>query len=262
MTDVLLTERDARGVVTLTMNRPDRHNAMNAELITALAEAAAAIEADPSVRAVVLAGAGRSFSAGGDLAWMRAQAETDRAGRIAEATRLAAMLGALDRLSRPLIARVHGAAYGGGLGLMAVADASIVATGARFALTEVKLGLIPATIGPYVVPRLGRARAREVFFSGQGFGAADAVRLGLAAEAVDPGDLDAAVEGRLAPYLAAAPGAVAAAKDMVQRLAPGPDAATVAASIEALADRWETPEAAEGIEAFFARRSPSWGCDT
>ncbi|MEM9784015.1 MAG: crotonase/enoyl-CoA hydratase family protein [Pseudomonadota bacterium] len=254
----LIVSRDDRGVVTLTMNRPERHNAMNAALIDALAEAAAALDADPGVRVVILAGAGRSFSAGGDLAWMRAQAEADRATRIVEARRLAGMLGALDRLSKPVIARVHGAAYGGGIGLMAVADAAIVASDAKLALTEVRLGLTPATISPYVVARLGRAGAREVFFSGRVIEPATAARLGLAAEVSQPDDLDDAVARHVAPYLDAAPGAVADAKRLVERLAPGPDPDTVAMTIEALADRWETAEAAEGIDAFFARRAPGW----
>ncbi|MEM6488560.1 MAG: crotonase/enoyl-CoA hydratase family protein [Pseudomonadota bacterium] len=254
----VLVETDARGVATITLNRPARHNAMNAAMISALAEAAARLGADPAVRAVVIAGRGESFCAGADLDWMRAQAEATRDGRIAEAGRLAAMLGALDRLPKPLIARVHGQAFGGGLGLMAVADAAVVAKPGRFAFTEVRLGLTPATISPYVVTRIGRAGAREVFFSGRPFGAEDAVRLGLAAEAVAPEMLDQAVAGQVAPYLAAAPGAVAAAKALVDRLAPGPTDATVAMTVDALADRWESDEVAEGIDAFFAKRRPAW----
>ncbi|MEM6972271.1 MAG: crotonase/enoyl-CoA hydratase family protein [Pseudomonadota bacterium] len=257
----VLTKLDARGVAHLTMNRPKRHNAMDAALIDALADAAATLDADPAVRVIVLQGAGKSFSAGGDLAWMRRQAEADRATRIAEARRLAHMLGTLDGLSKPLIARVHGAAYGGGIGLMAVADTAIVAADAKLALTEVRLGLTPATISPYVVERLGRAGAREVFFSGRMIEPADAVRLRLASVMVAPEALDAAVEDQIAPYLAAAPGAVADAKRLVNRLAPGPDPQTIAMTIEALADRWETAEAREGIDAFFAKRAPSWRDD-
>lgn len=251
-------ERDARGVATLALDRPDKHNALDAATIDALAAAARALDRDAAVRVVVLAGTGASFCAGGDLGWMRAQADATREDRLAEARRLAGMLGTLDRLSKPLIARVQGPAYGGGLGLMAVADCTLIARPGRFAFTEVRLGLTPATISPYVAARLGRARMREVFFSGRSFDADTAVRLGLGARAVEPDDLDAAVAAEVEAYLAAAPGAVVAAKALAGRLAPGPDEASVAMTCAALADAWETPEAAEGIAAFFEKRRPSW----
>ncbi|MEL7348174.1 MAG: crotonase/enoyl-CoA hydratase family protein [Pseudomonadota bacterium] len=258
MTEVLLRSDDGRGVTTLTLNRPEKHNALDSALITALAEAAAAIAADDSVRVVVLTGAGESFCAGGDLAWMKAQAAATRAERIAEATRLASMLGTLDRLPRPLIARVQGQAYGGGLGLMSVSDTVIAARPGRFAFTETRLGLTPATIAPYVIRRMEIAKAREVFGCTKAFDAEEAVRLGLVTRAVEGTDLDAAVEAEVAPYLTAAPGAVRASKALLHALSPGPDEATVAMTIEALAERWETAEAQEGIAAFFERRRPRW----
>lgn len=259
MTDERLEiKTDARGIATVTLARPERHNALDAATMDALDAAAARLDADGEVRAVVLAAGGESFCAGADLGWMRAQAEATREGRIREARRIASMLGRLDRLSKPLIARVQGPAYGGGLGLMAVADVAIVARPGRFAFTEARLGLIPATIGPYVVPRMGRTGTRRVFFTGRTFDAAEAVALGLAARAVDRDDLDAAVEAEVAACLACAPGAVARAKALAARLAPGPDEAAIEASIEALADAWEDPEAAEGIAAFFEKRRPAW----
>ncbi|HRO13008.1 MAG TPA: enoyl-CoA hydratase-related protein, partial [Amaricoccus sp.] len=210
------------------------------------------------VRVVVLAGEGRSFCAGGDLEWMRAQFAADRAGRIAEARRLAGMLQALNTLPKPLIGRVQGAAYGGGVGLMAVCDAVVASTDARFGLTETRLGLIPATISPYVLARVGEGRARAVFFSGATFGCDAARALGLVWRAVAPEALDAAVEAEIAPYLAAAPAAVAAAKRLARALGPRIDEEVIEATIARLADTWETPEAREGITAFLDRRQAAW----
>jgi methylglutaconyl-CoA hydratase len=168
------------------------------------------------------------------------------------------MLSALDSLPKPLIGRVQGQAFGGGVGLMAVCDVAVGVDGARFGFTETRLGLIPATIGPYVVARMGAAMARRVFFSARLFGAEEAVRLGLLARAVAPEALDAAVEAEVTPYLSCAPGAVAEAKALVRRLGPAIDEAVIAETMEALAARWESAEAAEGIAAFFDRREPGW----
>ncbi|WP_425090631.1 crotonase/enoyl-CoA hydratase family protein [Tropicimonas sp. S265A] len=250
---------DARGVATLTLQRPDKHNAMSAEMIAELTQAAHDLGMDPAVRVVVLTGAGRSFCAGGDLDWMRAQISADGPTRAREARRLAEMLGALDAMPKPLIGRVQGQAFGGGIGLMSVCDVAIGVTGAKLGLTEVRLGLIPATIGPYVVARMGAAMVRRVFFSGRIFDAEEGVRLGLLAKAVSPDLLDAEVEAEVAPYLSAAPGAVAAAKALVARLGKAPTAAEVDASVEALVAQWEGEEAAQGIAAFFEKRSPPWG---
>lgn len=256
--DVITLEVDGRGVATLRLNRPDRHNVLSSGMIAALHDAAGRIAADPAIRVAVLTGAGRSFCAGGDLDWMRAQMQADAATRADEARALAAMLAALDTLPKPLVGRVQGASLGGGIGLMAVCDVCIGAEGAVFGLTETRLGLIPATIGPYVVARMGAARARQVFMSARRFDAAEAVRLGLLARAVPPDALDAAVEAEVAPYLACAPGAVAEAKALIHRLAPAVDGAAQAATVAALVARWESAEAAEGIAAFFDRRDPAW----
>lgn len=259
MTETITITTDARGIATLTLNRPDRHNAMSAQMIAELHAAAEALGADPAVRAVVLTGAGASFCAGGDLGWMQAQIAADATTRAAQARALAAMLGALNALPKPLIGRVQGPAYGGGIGLMAVCDVAIGVQGARFGLTETRLGLIPATIGPYVLARMGEAMARRVFMSARLFDAAEAVTLGLLARAVEPDALDAAIEAEVAPYLACAPGAVAAAKALALRLGAAPAPADVEHSIAQLVARWETPEAAEGIAAFFGKRKPAWG---
>jgi methylglutaconyl-CoA hydratase len=258
MGDTISITVDDRGVAQLLLNRPDKHNAMNAAMISELTEAAGRLGRDPAVRVVVLTGAGASFSAGGDLAWMRAQMEADAATRAREARSLAEMLGALDTMPKPLIGRVQGQAFGGGVGLISVCDVAVGVETAKLGLTEVRLGLIPATIGPYVIARMGAARARAVFFSGRVFGAEEAVALGLLARVVQAEELDAAVEAEVAPYLAAAPGAVAAGKRLVAELSPRVDEAQVARSIEALVGRWEDAESAEGIAAFFEKRQPSW----
>jgi methylglutaconyl-CoA hydratase len=250
--------RDPRGIATQTLNRPDKHNAMNAGMIADLTAAAANLATDAAIRAVILTGAGRSFCAGGDLGWMREQQAATRQQRIEEATKLALMLKALNELPKPLIGRVQGQAFGGGMGMMSVCDVTIAAIGPKFGFTEARLGLIPATISPYVVARMGLARAREVFASARLFGAEEAVRLGLATRAAPPEELDAAVEAEVAPYLSAAPGAVAASKALLFRLARPIDAATIAMTAEALADQWETPEGAQGIAAFFERRPAPW----
>lgn len=256
--ETLELEVDGRGVAWLRLNRPEVHNAMNAAMIAELTEMAGRLGRDPAVRVVVLTGVGRSFCAGGDLGWMQAQMAADAATRAREAGALAAMLGALDAMPKPLIGRVQGQAFGGGVGLLSVCDLAIGVSGAKIGLTEVRLGLIPATIGPYVLARMGAARARRVFFSGRVFDAAEAVDLGLLARAVAPHDLDAAVEAEIAPYLAAAPGAVAQGKRLLADLARPVDPAQVDMSIAALVARWESAESAEGIAAFFEKRKAAW----
>lgn len=249
---------DDRGVTTLTLDRAEKHNALSGAMIGELTEAAGRLGRDPAVRVIVLAGAGESFCAGADLGWMKEQISADSATRAREATRLASMLSALNTCPKPIIGRVQGNAFGGGLGLMAVCDTVIGADPARFGFTETRLGLIPATIGPYVLARMGEAMARRVFMSARLFGSGEAVALGLLARAVPVAELDAAVEAEVAPYLACAPGAVAEAKALARRLGPRIDESVIAETIGALVRRWESAEAAEGIAAFFERRAPAW----
>ena len=154
---------DERGVATLTLAREDKHNALSAQMIAELTEAAERLGSDPAVRVVVLSGAGGMFCAGGDLNWMKAQIEADGATRAREAEKLAQMLGALNRLPKPVIGRIEGAAFGGGVGLASVCDVAVCAPETKFGLTETRLGLIPATIGPYVIARMGEGAARRVF---------------------------------------------------------------------------------------------------
>lgn len=251
-------ETDARGVATLTLARPEKRNALSAQMIAELTQAAETLGADPLVRVVVLAALGDSFCAGGDLAWMQEQMAADGATRATEARKLAMMLATLNALPKPLIGRVQGQAYGGGVGMMAVCDVAIGVPEARFGLTETRLGLIPATIGPYVVARMGAAKARRVFGSARIFDADEAVQLNLLSRIAWPDDLDAAIEAEVKPYLSCAPGAVAEAKALIRILAPMPNETQIEASIAALVTRWESPEAENGINAFFAKQKPNW----
>ncbi len=257
--ETIRIERDARGVATLWLARAEKHNAMNEVMIAELTQAAADLGSDPSVRVVVLAAEGeKSFCAGGDLGWMQRQMGADAATRAAGARALAGMLRALNDLPKPLIGRVQGNAFGGGIGMMSVCDVVVAVAGRSFGLTETRLGLIPATIGPYVVARLGASMARRVFMSARLFSAEEAERLGLVARVVEAASLDAAVEAEVAPYLSCAPGAVAAAKQLVANLGPKIDDEVIDMTVRALIDRWESPESAEGIGAFFDKRKADW----
>lgn len=258
MFETILIETDARGVATLTLNRVEKHNAMSAQMLSDLTEAATLLGADEGVRVVVLTGAGRSFCAGGDLAWMAAQRQMDAKARAGEAGKLAGMLGALNNLPKPLIGRVQGNAFGGGVGLASICDVAVGVEDLKMGFTETRLGIIPATIGPYVLARMGEGRARRVFMSARLFDAAEAVELNLLARAVPAADLDAAVEREVVPYLSCAPGAVAAAKQLARDLGPRVDEAVIAHTIKALTQRWESEEAREGIGAFFDKRKASW----
>lgn len=257
MAEMIRIEVDRRGVATLWLARPNKHNALNGDMIAELSAAAERLGADPAVRVVVLRGEGPSFCAGGDLSWMRAQMAADRATRIAEARALADMLGALHALPKPLIGVAHGNAFGGGVGLLAICDVALGVAGTKYGLTETKLGLIPATIGPYVVARLG-AKARSVFYSSALFEAETARELGLLTRLIPSGEIETALEAEVAPYLVTAPGAVARAKALSLKLGLGVGPDKVAASIEALADQWETDEARNGIAAFFDKRPAPW----
>lgn len=258
MFETIRIETDARGVAHLWLARADKHNALSAQMMDELTAAITQLGADPAVRVVVLAAEGASFCAGGDLKWMQANIAATPEDRAAGARKLAGMLGALDACPKPVIGRIHGNAFGGGIGMMAVCDVALGVPSARFGLTETKLGLTPATISPYVVARMGAAKARRVFMSSRLFGADEAVALDLLARVVAPEDLDAAIEAEVAPYLACAPGAVAEAKALVRHLGPRLDTEVIEHTIAALVARWESPEAAEGISAFFEKRKPGW----
>ena len=250
---------DPRGVVYLTLNTPDRRNVLSPQMIADLTAAAHTLGSDRSVRVVVLSGAGPVFCAGGDLDWMAAQIDADRPQRLSEARKLAQMLRVLNELPKPLVGRLHGGAFGGGVGLACVCDVAIAAQGTKFCFSETRLGIIPATIGPYVLARMGEGRARRVFMSARVFDAAEAETLGLVSGVVPDADLDTAVEAEVAPYLSCAPFAVGQAKALARALGPRIDEAVIEDSIRRLADAWEGPEAMPGIRAFLDKRPPPWG---
>jgi methylglutaconyl-CoA hydratase len=256
--ETIRLNRDDDGIAWLTLARAQQHNAFNRMMIDEMTEAASMLASDDTLRAVVLSAEGKSFSAGGDLRWMQEQAAADRAGKMAEAHALAHMLLALNNLPMPLIARVQGNAFGGGIGLMAVADIVVAADTARFSLTETRLGLIPATIGPFVMRRLGVAGTRQTFITGSPMDAMRAQRLGLVSVAVPADDLDEALSNELKAVRAAAPGAMRTAKAYALGQLGQPDANVIEAAINVLADSWESDEAEAGITAFFDRKPPPW----
>ena len=249
---------DDRGVAYVALNTPEKRNALSAQMIADLTDMAQTIGAQETTRAVVLSGAGKVFCAGGDLNWMKAQIEADRESRMREARKLAEMLNALNEMPSPLIGRIHGGAFGGGVGMACVCDVAIADSNTKFGLTETRLGLIPATIGPYVLARMGEGNARRVFMSARIFDAAEAVELGIAGRAVASDDLDAAVEAEVAPYLSVAPVAVGAAKALARSLGPRIDADVIDDTIRRLADTWEGEEAAHGIAAFLSKGKARW----
>jgi methylglutaconyl-CoA hydratase len=260
MSDVPVTlTTDARGVATLTLNRPDVHNAFDDALIAELDRLLAQLTDDRAVRVVVLAAAGRSFSAGADLHWMRRMAAFDEQQNVDDALRLARLLRRLDRLPKPTVARVQGAALGGGVGLVACCDVAVAARGAVFALSEVRLGLIPATISPYLVAAIGARAARRYVLTGERFGAEEALRIGLVHEVAGDDDLDAAAERIVAALLQGGPGSIAAGKELVAYVAASAnDQALLAESARRIARARARDEGREGIAAFLEKRKPRW----
>lgn len=256
--ETLALEHDARGVATLTLDRAEKHNAMSATMIAELTEVADALAQDTSVRVVILTGAGKSFCAGGDLAWMQEQMRADGDTRYREARKLAEMLNVMNLLPKPVIGAIQGNAFGGGLGLVSICDVAIGVETLKFGFTEVRLGLIPATISPYCLARMGEAMARRVFMSARLFDAQEAVGLGLLSKAVSADMLKGAIEAEVAPYLACAPSAVAASKQLARNMGPVIDEAVIDRTIRALVAQWETEEAKEGVAAFFEKRKAAW----
>lgn len=251
---------DPRGVARVTMNRPEVHNAFNAEMIAVLSDAFRSVAARQDVHVMVLAAVGKSFSAGADANWMQSFAAMSHAENMADAGELAAMLELLNRLPKPTIAAVNGAAFGGGVGLVACCDLAVAVDSAVFSLSEVRLGLIPATISPYVVAAIGARQARRWFTSGERFPAARAREIGLIHELVgDAAALDAAVEGLIGNYLANGPEAVTAAKDLVFAVTNRPlDGNLMQETARRIADRRVSAEGQEGLAAFLAKRKPHW----
>ena len=249
---------DERGVATLLLNRPEKHNAMNAELIREVTEAANALDADPNVRVVILTGAGESFCAGGDLAWMESIFEFSRADRIKDSSKLATMLRTLNELSKPLIGKINGQAFGGGTGMISVCDIAIAVDTGKYCLTEVRLGLTPATISTFVVAKMGRSNARRTFLNSLPMSAAKAKEVNLVDEVVGPEELDDAVERELKYFLQCGPDAIAATKKLIFFVDSHDIDTCQHYTANLLADTWESEEGQEGIRCFFAKETPSW----
>jgi methylglutaconyl-CoA hydratase len=252
--------RPSPAVAEVFLNRPEVRNAFNDAVIAELTAAFEGFAADADLRCVVLGGHGKAFCAGADLAWMRAMGGYGWDENRADAQRLADMLWTLDRCPVPVVARLHGDAYAGGVGLAAVCDIRVAVTGAGFCLSEAKLGLLPATIGPYVVRALGEPASRRYFVTAERFDAATALRLGFVHEVVDSVEaLDAMVGALVATVIANGPQAVKACKRLVQDLAEVPlTAALRDDTARRIADIRSSPEGREGVHAFLARREPSW----
>jgi methylglutaconyl-CoA hydratase len=253
------TRIDARGVAHVTLERAELHNAFDDTLIRFLTLELDRLAHEKSVRVLVLGGQGKSFSAGADLNWMQRMAGYSEAENRKDADALAGLMRALDRFPKPTIARVHGAAYGGGVGLVACCDIAVAARPATFCLSEARLGLIPAVISPYVVAAMGERAARRYFLTAEVFDAEEAYRLGLVHEIHDAAALDIAIEALVHRLLAAGPHAQAECKSLIARVARGPlDDATVADTAARIARVRVSPEGQEGIAAFLAKRKPGW----
>ena len=258
MYETLEIQREA-GVATIWMNRPDVHNAFNAQLIADLTTACIELDADDTVRAVVLAGRGKSFSAGADLNWMKAAGEASEAENFADAMKLAGMLRTLAEMRKPTIARVHGAALGGGMGLASACDICIAGDRAVFATSEVKFGIIPSAISPYVIRAIGERQAYRYFQTAERINATRAAELGLAHEAVAAEALDAKVEEVVDALLQGGPKSQAAAKDLIRAVANRPVSdALVMDTAGRIASLRATPEAKEGLAAFLDKRPAAW----
>ena len=258
MYETLEIQREA-GVATIWMNRPDVHNAFNAQLIADLTTACLELDADDSVRAVVLAGRGKSFSAGADLNWMKAAGEASEAENFADAMKLAGMLRTLAEMNKPTIARVHGAALGGGMGLASACDICIAGDRAVFATSEVKFGIIPSAISPYVIRAIGERQAYRYFQTAERINATRAATLGLAHEAVATEELDAKVSEVVEALLQGGPKSQAAAKDLIRAVANRPVSdAVVEDTARRIASLRVTPEAKEGLAAFLDKRPAVW----
>jgi methylglutaconyl-CoA hydratase len=257
--NLLVTQRGA--VAEIALNRPQVHNAFDDALIAALTATLQSLERDPAVRAVVLTGSGASFSAGADLNWMRGMAAASEADNRADSLRLATLMRTLNFLSKPTIARVNGSAYGGGVGLVACCDVAIGSDGAKFSLSEVKLGLVPAVISPYVTAAIGVRQARRLFVSGEVFDAAEALRIGLLHESVAADQLDAAVERALHFLAKGGPLAQAEAKRLALRIAgmtPESAEREDVRNAELIARLRVSAEGQKGLGAFLDKRAPDW----
>lgn len=263
MAENLLIDIDSRGVATVTLNRAEKHNAFNDDVIAELDKTFASLGINDDVRVIVLTGAGKSFSAGADLSWMKKTATYSREDNEADAMRLSGMLSTLANCPKPTIANVNGAAFGGGVGLTACCDIAIAKSTAIFSLSEVKLGLTPATISPYVVRAIGARAAQRYFLTGERFDGVEARRIGLVHEiAQSPEEASMILDGIIEQLLSGGPTAQADCKELIQLVAGREiDEQLRQATAERIAGRRASGEGQEGLNAFFEKRKPNWSAD-
>lgn len=258
--DTIRVEHDDRGVVRLTLNRPEIRNAFDDVLIQDLTETLERLAGAPKTRALVITGEGAAFSAGADINWMKKAGGQRDHENFQDAMKLAGLMKRLDSMPMPTIARVNGAALGGGVGLTATCDMAVAVSGAVFAFSEVKLGIIPGAISPYALQAIGERAARRYFLTGERFDADEALRIGLVHQvAADVAALDAAVEGLLDHITASAPTAVRASKDLIDHVAGKPiNDLLVRDTAQRIAHQRAGAEAREGLSAFLEKRKPNW----
>jgi methylglutaconyl-CoA hydratase len=255
---VSLIVETQNGIATLTLNRPEVHNAFDETLIADLTGAFTQASGDGAVRAVVLRGNGKSFSAGADLNWMKRMAGFSEAENLADAQKLAALLRVIDQCPKPVIARVHGNAFAGAIGLIACCDLAVAVAEAEFAVTEVRLGLIPAVISPYLIRAMGARQARRWFLTAERFSAEQALAMNLVHEVVAADQLDACVEHWIDAVRRAGPNALKAAKDLVAAVDAPPDAAVIEDTARRIAAIRASAEGRDGVAAFLEKRKPGW----
>jgi methylglutaconyl-CoA hydratase len=261
MTESVLIQTDSRGVATLTLNRPEKHNAFDDAIIAELTNKLIKVNNDKQVRVVVLTGAGKSFSAGADINWMRASADFDEAHNIEDALKLAELMSTLDGLRKPSIARINGATFGGGVGLVACCDIAIASSAARFSLSEVRLGLVPSVISPYVIAAIGAHNARRYFLTADLIGADKAREIGLVHAVVSADQLDTAVEKEISLLLKGGPKALAAAKELIAGqvvLSTSARRNLHSKTANIIAQLRVSEEGQEGLSAFLEKRPPKW----
>jgi methylglutaconyl-CoA hydratase len=256
-TTLEITRRNGIGI--LMLNRPEVHNAFNEIVIAELTRAVRELGDEEATRVIILTGNGASFCAGADLNWMKKMAGYGRAENVEDAAALAEMLRTLNEVPKPTVARIHGAAYGGGVGIIACCDIAIAAAEATFALTESKLGLIPSTISPYVIEAMGARCARRYFLTAERFEAAEAYRIGLVHDIVPAAQLDDRVNELLGPLLVAGPGAQRECKALIRAVAHRPvDKAVIGDTVQRIADVRASAEGKEGVAAFLGKRDAAW----
>ena len=259
MTHAVLSSVDARGVALVTLNRPERHNAFDGDTLARLQTLLTDLGRDAQVRVVILTGAGATFCAGADIEWMRRMAAANAAANVADARALAEVLATLDTLPKPTIARVQGSAFGGGVGLIACCDIALAAADARLALTEVRVGLVPATISPYVIAAIGPRLARRYMLTAEPISGSAAVAAGLVHEVTEPGQLDERVSMFVDLLLKAGPEALRECKELIRAVRDAEGAEELRrATAERLARVRMSAEGREGLQAFLEKRRPAW----